>query len=224
MACPLSFAFITDNCRWDNGELRTALEDLCDLANEPIVPLDPNAGGCGEWGPDSTLVDVSYNPATHELTVDAVPEWTSLLFSDFASATYAPTDISAVALYPGVTLAVNIVNPSACRSLVVSGILATTNVITYTRSKHIIAELRDVTGGAPGVVVGDKQRLLTGYTAGSTFFDEVVVQVAFTTTIAPSGSFSATYQSYINTIATGAGTASLWHQTSLSIAGIGSLV
>lgn len=220
----IDFSFITDDCRYDNGELRQALEDLCDLADEEITVLDPNAGICGEWGADSTIDSVSFNPVTDELSIAAVPEWTALLVSESNSATYSPaTDISGVALYPGPTMPINIVNPSSCRALKFFGVLTCINVITYTDGNHIICEIRDITGGAPGVVTGDVQRLMGGYGAGVTDYYEESFTTPITASIVAGGSLSVTYQNYIQTIATAGTTTSLWHQTFLSLSGIGVL-
>lgn len=221
------FSFLTTDCPPDFGELQTELEALCDLVEVGVIPIDPLDGLCGEWGADSTIFNLTFDDVTRELALTAAPAWGSIVAAQFVSTTFAPLDISLVASYAGPTMVVNIINPSACRSLTFYGNFTLGNIVTYTDSCHVLLELRDVTGGLPGVVIGDWQRRLTGFSSGGFLFDEPIFNVPFTLTLAPSGSFLATFQTFANTIVAAsdpAGKPTLWHQTNLNFDGIGALV
>lgn len=100
-----------------------------------------------------------------------------------------------------------------------------TNVITYTRDKHLNPQLQDVTGGFPGPVIGDFQRLRFGGSSAITEFIEQGEDITIPTLVAPGGSFTATYQTTMQTLATAAVSGpSLWHQTNLGLSVIGALV
>lgn len=214
----INFEFLTDECRWDNGQLRQALEDLCDLVVDPILINDPNSGVCGEYGPASTIDSVVVQPGGI-LEIAAQPAWGGINFNISNSRTFAPPlNMPTNALYVGVDLAVVVNNPSACRAMACFGFLVHSSVISYDNDDHLVVQVRDITGGAPGPVVGDLQRIAPNHL----HFDERAHNIPITFNVAPGGSFSATYRTNVEKIADG-GT-SIWHQTILQFVGIGVLV
>ena len=68
---------------------------------------------------------------------------------------------------------------------------------------------------------------MTGLSSSGFIFDEPIFNVPITLVIAPSGSFTATFQTFANTVIAASdpiGKPTLWHQTNLNFDGIGALV
>ena len=216
MACTIDWSFLTDGCRPDNGELRLRLEELCELANAPINVIDPNAGGCGQWAPNGTVTEVSYNPATRDLTIGGQEASTAYLLSALNSVTLAPTDISAVGTYLGTTVNVAFNNPSSCDAVLFYGNFYNTNIVQLGNNKLHRLELRDITLGAPGPLIADLQKQFQGG-AGNSYLTEEVHVVPFFVIVPPGGSFNNTYRGEIVTAATAAGSPSLWFQNQIQI-------
>ena len=222
----IDFSFLTDECRPDNGLLRQRLEDLCNQVG--TIPIDPNLGiGCGEWvatGGDSTIQNVTYNPVTTELSVEAVPGWTSILINQINSITFgAPINIEPVGTYPGVTVNVSYSNPSQCRSMIITGSIVATNVALWGQDKTHVAEVQDITFGAPGPVIGDLIRRIQG-NGGDAFLEEAVHHIPLIIVLAPGQTINRTYQTVMQTQVTGGGVNSQWFQTILHVYGQGNLV
>lgn len=210
-----------DDCRPDNGALKDALQQICDLAAAPFTVIDPNAGGCGAWGPTATVTEVSYNPATREITIGGQEAHTAYLLSALVDVTFAPAiDISAINTYLGATLNVAFNNPSACDQVLFVGNIYNTNVIELGNNKLHRIELRDITLGAPGPLISDEQYRLDGDNS-HTFFQDHSHTIPFNTIVAPSGSFNATYRGEIVTAATAGGSSSIWVQNQIQLIAIG---
>jgi hypothetical protein len=225
MACDVDFSFLTDDCRPDNGALRTALEELTDIACNPIVPVDPNEGDCGEWGPFSTIESITFNETTKELTISAQPYWSTFLLNSIASLTFStPVNITPIGLYAGVDLNILFTNPSDCRSCILVGNYYQINNTIETRAGTYVHQLRDITSGAPGVVLGDMIRLIANTGAvTSQRADDVLNLVPFAVVLPPSGSLNQTVRTNIETT-TVASSPSSWIQTQIQILAIGGLV
>lgn len=221
--CTIDWSFLTDDCRPDNGELRTKLEELCDLATDPVIPTDPNAGICGEWGADSTIDTVTYNSGTRELIIGAQPAWGGGEINQVNTVTLAPLNIDAVGTYPnGATITINFTNPSACRQMLIHGTIFANDVVTYGPNQSHSIEVRDITAGAPGVVVVDKLMQL-GAIVDFIKMESFVV-TPYRVVLAPGASFTQTLQTYVQTTGAGVGPPSEWHQSILHLLAMGILL
>lgn len=217
----IDFSYLSTECPPDLGTLQTDLEALCSTL-DGLDTNDPLAGGCGEWGADSTIVDFTFDSGTGLFSLTAQPAWTSILANQFNSTTFGPpVDITPLGFYNGVTMNVILTNPSDCRTMNFSGGFIVGNVITLGAGTGVSLELRDITLGAPGPIIGDK---IMGYTAAAGFsaFEEVIFPIQGAISIAPSTTLNLTYETTLTTLISGA--TSTWFQTNLVFFGQGNLI
>lgn len=221
MSSPIDFSFLTDNCRPDNGQLRDVLEQLEALACAPFTLIDPNAGGCGQWGANGTITQASYDPVTREITIGGQEASTAYLLSALADVTFSPSvNITPVNTYIGASVNVAFNNPSACDQVLFVGNIYNTNVCQFGDDKIHRLELRDITAGAPGPLLGDLQMQFNG-SSNSFILEEKVHTIPFFTIVPPSGSFNLTYRGEIVTSATSGGSQSRWFQNQIQVVAMG---
>lgn len=217
----LDFSFITNDCRYDAGELKAALEALCALAEAPITVVDPNAGGCGQWGANGTVTQVAYDAGLKQLTIGGQEATNVHLLSALMDVTFGPpVNITPVGTYTGASINVVFNNPSACDSVLFVGNIYNTNILQFGSGKLHRLELRDITLGAPGPLIGDLQGQYNLRTGDSVLREEVHT-IPFFTIVPPSGSINITYRGEIVTAATSGGAASSWFQNQIQLVALG---